>query len=210
MSRIFKHVPGFSNAEPYIIETIGAENVFPITQGGKDTARVGGNREAIEREAYEKGFKAGEKAGFELGRQKAEVLFSGIGKILDELVSYKESLYKPCINEMVDLSLSIARKVIHRELELKEDSVLDCVKAALKAVVAGGDITVKVNPKDFEVIRQHKGELIRYGDGIKNFAIENDEKIARGGCLIDTRFGEVDATMESALEEIGQRLKDAN
>ena len=79
-----------------------------------------------------------------------------------------------------------------------------------KGGAQGGDITVKVNPKDFDVIRQHKGELIRYGDGIKNFAIENDEKIARGGCLIDTRFGEVDATMESALEEIGQRLKDAN
>ncbi|MDP2688961.1 MAG: FliH/SctL family protein [Deltaproteobacteria bacterium] len=207
MSKVYKYAAGLTHT-PLVMETLGSDDVFP--RRGNNDAKVGTGLEALEREAYEKGFRAGEKAGFEFGRQKAEVLFSGLAKIIEEIAAYKERLYKPCVREMTELSLAMARKVVQRELELQNDTVLTCVSAALKSVVAGGDITIKVNPTDLELIRQNKGELLKYGDGIKSVSIEGSDDISRGGCLIDTRFGEVDATVDSVMEEFEERLRDAH
>lgn len=209
MSRIYKHAVGFKHT-PLFIETLGPDDIFPVTDEERAQNKFGSERAALERAAYENGFKAGEKAGFELGRQKADVLFSGLGGIIDELESFKRRIYGPCMDEMKELVLAIARKVIHRELELKDDTVLSCVETALQSVVAGGEITIRVNPRDLELMRRHRPELIRSGAGIKSVAIEGDEGVTKGGCAIETRHGEIDATIESVIEEIEARLRDAH
>ena len=209
MSRIYKHAVGFQHT-PLFIETLGPNDIFPVTDEDRRQGKVGSNREAIEREAYENGFTAGEKAGFEFGKQKADVLFSGLAGVMGELESFKHSLYGPCVNEMKELVLTIARKVIHRELEIKEDSVLSCVEMALQSVVAGGNITIRVNPRDLDLMRRHRPEIVRSGEGIKSVTIEADESISKGGCVIETRHGEIDATVESVIAEIEARLKDAH
>jgi len=170
---------------------------------------VGGGVEAVEREAYERGFKAGEKAGFELGRQRAEVVFGGISEILDDIAAFRESLYRKCEKEMVEICLAIAAKVVRSEVEVKEDVVLDCIREALKAVVAGGEITIRVNPKDLETLRRHKDELAGYGEGVKGVQIEADPSVARGGSVIETNYGEIDATIDSIMHEIEERLRNA-
>lgn len=205
-SRIYKEISVRIGSSPYMLENIGVMTDVPGKEGEDN---VGSRIESIEREAYEKGFVAGEKAGFEFGLQKASALFGGLSGLLDEIASFKESLHKSSEKEMAALAMAIAKKVVQRELEIKNDSVLDSVRAALRAVVAGGEITIKVNPKDHDLLLQYRGELARYGDGVKGVKIESDESVSKGGCIIDTNFGEIDATIESAFSEIEQRLKDA-
>ncbi|MBI2413263.1 MAG: hypothetical protein HYV24_08650 [Deltaproteobacteria bacterium] len=208
LSRIYRET-GHS-AEPFILEDLGlSPSPFETADVTLDDKNVGGNIEAIEREAYERGFAAGEKAGFEFGKQKAEVLFNGIAGLLDSLSSFKETLHKPCEDEMVELCIAISKKVLQRELELKKEGIVDCVRTALKSVVAGGEITIKVNPKDQEILLLHKGELAKYGDGVKGVKIESDESVSKGGCLVDTNFGEIDASIDSVMTEIEEKLKGA-
>lgn len=207
LSRIFKNNDTAVVAGPFVLESIGsgAREKKPVHQPDE---KVGGDLVTLEREAYEKGFEAGERAGFELGVKKAEVLFSGLGKILSELSSFKSDLYEPCEQEMVELTLAIAKKVIQREVEDKE-TVLDCVRTAVKAVVAAGEIVIKVNPKDLEVLNANRNELARYSGGVKGLKIEADEEIGKGGCIIETDYGEVDATINSLLSDVEERLKNA-
>ncbi len=208
LSRIYRDTG--SSAEPYILEDLGlSPSPFETAEGTLDGKNVGGNIEAIEREAYERGFAAGERAGFEFGKQKAEVLFNGIAGLLEALSTLKETLHKPCEDEMVELCVAISRKVLQRELELKREGIVECVRTALKSVVAGGEITIKVNPKDQDILLSHKGELARYGDGVKGVKIESDESVSRGGCLVDTNFGEIDASIDSVMTEIEEKLKGA-
>ncbi len=208
MSRIYKQTSSHAHARPLVME--------PLSGAGQragdraEAGNVGSTLASLEREAYEKGFSSGEKAGFELGRQKAEVLFTGLGKIIDELANFKQSLYAPCVDEMVALSLAIARKVVQRELETNKESVLSALEGALKKVVAGGEVAIRVNPRDLEIVRQYAPELVKCGDGVKDVSIDGDESVSRGGCLIDTRFGEIDATIESITKEVEARLKDAH
>lgn len=204
MSKIYKRTGPAVNAGPMVFEFIGRPN--GEAERTAQVEKIGGDLVSLEREAYEKGFAAGEKAGFELGVKKAEVLFSGLSRILDELSDFKTSLYGPCEHEMVALSLAIARKVIQREVE-KKDSVLDCVRVAIKSVVAAGEIVIKVNPRDLEVLNDNKGEFSRFsGAGVKGLKIEADPEIDKGGCVIETNYGEVDASIGSVLADIEERL----
>ncbi len=205
LSKIFKTSADIG-AEPFVMEELSGLRAGLEEDKEED---IGGALLAREKEAYELGFNAGQRAGFEFGRQKAEVLFSGLTKVIEELANFRESLYKPCEEEMVELALAIAKKVIHREVEVKRDIVLDCVRNALKAVTTGGTVLIKVNLKDLEVLLQNKGELAKYGSGIKGVKIEGDESIAKGGCVIDTNYGEIDSTIASVMAEIEEKLKSA-
>lgn len=206
LSRIYRETGHPS--EPFILEDLGlSPSPYETGIDAAGDMSVGNNIEAMEREAYERGFAAGEKAGFEFGKQKAEVLFNGIASLLEALSAFKETLHKPCEDEMVELCVAISRKVLQRELELKRDGIVECVRMALKSVVAGGEITIKVNPKDQDILLQHKGELAKYGDGVKGVKVEADESVSRGGCLVDTNFGEIDASIDSIMTEIEEKLK---
>ncbi len=212
-SRIYKNARTKVNAEPLVMESLwepAKENETPQgLQEHPHEKKVGDNILALEKEAYEIGFNAGERAGFELGKQKAEVAFNGLGKILEELTAFRENLYKSCEKEMVELAIAISRKVIQREVQIKKDGVLDCVRAAMKAVMASGEIVIRVNTKDLDIISQYKDELVRYGNGVKGVVVCGDEAIARGGCIVETNYGEVDATLDSVMSEIEEKLKNA-
>ncbi len=204
MSRIFKTSADIG-AEPFVMEDLAGL----ITGPDEAPEDIGGSLLRKEKEAYELGFKAGEKAGFEFGRQKAEVLFSGLSGLLEEITSLRESLYRRCEAEMVELSLSIAKKVIGVEVEMRKDAVLGCVRNAMKTVSTGGEVLIKVNTKDLEVLVNNSSDLARYGSGIKGVKVEGDEAISRGGCVIDTNYGEIDSTIESLMAEIEEKLRDA-
>lgn len=206
-SSIFKNTSMHADAEPF--ELGGVEALEEIVPEPDHSESIGSKIEALEREAYEKGFNAGEKAGYEFGRKKAEVIFSGIDGVLNELCVFKQSLFSRCEREMVELSLAIARKVIQRETVIKEDGVLECLRAALRAVVAGGQIAVRVNPKDLDMVNANRAELARFSGAAKGMSVESDETISRGGCAISTNFGEIDATIETVLQEVEEKLNDA-
>ena len=206
-SSIFKDTAVLVNSEPFELGAIDAlEEIIPEPVHSEG---IGSKVEAIERDAYEKGFNAGEKAGFEFGRRKAEVLFSGVEGVLNELSTFKESLFSKCEREMVELTLAVARKVIQRETVIKEDGVLECLRGALKAVVAGGQIAVRVNPKDLEIVNANRTGLARFCGSAKGMSVESDETISKGGCAISTNFGEIDATIDTILLEVEEKLKDA-
>lgn len=207
LSKVFKESAVFINHEPFMLGLVEVNDI-PEPEI-LDEENIGGRPEEIERAAYERGFHAGEKAGFEFGRQKAEVLFNGLGTVLHELSSFKDTLFKSCEREMLELSLAVAKKVIQREVEAKEDGVLECVRHAMRAVAGGGEITVKLNPKEIEVVKQHKSELARFHGNVKGLNMEADESIAKGGCVVSSNYGEVDATIGSILQEIEEKLNDA-
>ena len=194
-------VPHLEELDEEILESKAEEPIPEVDP------QVGTSIEELEREAFEKGFAAGEEAGFEIGLKKAEVTFQGLEGIFSTLTAYKKTLAESCEKDMIDMVTNISRKVIHQELETNSDVIVGIVREALKYNVAGGEVTVKVNPKDLEVLSEHREEIIALGEGLKGLTIEGSEGVSRGGCLIDTNYGEIEATMEGFFEELEEKLK---
>ncbi|MCL4493004.1 MAG: FliH/SctL family protein [Nitrospirae bacterium] len=156
----------------------------------------------LELQGYEKGRAAGYAKGIADGGKEAAAKLERIGHIISGLENYKEKKTSELLPAIIELSLDIAKKIVHKEIELDKNIIMFIAKDAVKKVSEKEEsITIKVNPLDYEVMISNTG-LLKEQSGMKNISIEPMATISPGGCYIETRTGEVDARIEEQLKEI--------
>jgi flagellar assembly protein FliH len=156
----------------------------------------------IEKEAYEKGFSEGERAGRETGEKMVEAVLKQYTQTLEDLKGLRRALLTGSEREVVRLALEVAKKVVKREVCVDDELILALVKVALSRLADQSVMTVRVNPKDYQSImhfRESPGHRDSWHDGIK---LVEDPLITRGGCLIETDSGVIDARVEEQFREI--------
>jgi flagellar assembly protein FliH len=165
------------------------------------------NVETIEREAYERGFEAGEKAGFSLGEQKALVLVEKLVTIIGELTSLRETLIKELEPQIVELALSIARKIILKELTTNPDEIVEITKEALTKLGRAGQITIKINPFLYDLFMTHKPELL---DIHPDLVFDVDPAVSQNGSVVigpvEEVVTDVDEQLKHLIREMGDKL----
>jgi flagellar assembly protein FliH len=72
---------------------------------------------------------------------------------------------------------------------------------ALRKLGTSSPATIRLNPEDYTVVA-HDGE--RWGGG--QVTVVPDPAVARGGCLVESEFGRIDASIERQLEEMSRAL----
>jgi flagellar assembly protein FliH len=156
----------------------------------------------IEKEAYEKGFAQGEKSGVELGQKRLEAVIDQLKKLVKEIGRQRERLHKTFEKEMLDLVLSVARKVVHREVEQNQEVILSTLRESLRSLVDQRKVIVHLNPVDYQHILTPSESSQAILDETEGLKLIKDPSIARGGCYLETSFGDIDATIESQFERI--------
>ncbi len=164
-------------------------------------------RSDIERDAYEKAFAQGEKAGMEMGKKKAEPVIDNFYRTIEELSALKAKIYQESENELVILASCIARSILHQELTTNQEVTIGIVKAALSNAIGIGGIRIRVSQYDIEFIRQCKPQILDSIEGLTNITLEEDGSILRGGCVVETDFGDIDARIESQIAEMDRVLR---
>jgi len=156
----------------------------------------------LEKEGYERGFSEGEKAGREVGEKMVEAVLKQYAVTLDELKSLRSNVLASSEREVVKLSLEVAKKVVRREVSVDEELILALVKVTLARLADQSVMTVHVNPKDYQSIQHHRsaaGHKESLHEGIR---LQEDPLITRGGCLVETESGIIDARVEEQFREI--------
>ena len=72
--------------------------------------------------------------------------------------------------------------------------------------VWGDRITVRLNPEDHAVIMAADGEFKDVVDRTKRLAFREDDTIEKGGCVVETEVGTIDAQIEVQLKAIRKAL----
>ena len=156
----------------------------------------------IEKEAYEKGFAQGEKDGLEMGQKRAEMIAQQLKTILAELEGQRPFLLKVYEKEMVQLVLSISKKIIHHDLQQGEEIIEATLREAFLYMKDRRRVAVHLNPADYQSLLAHSGKDSWIRADQESLRIVEDPAITRGGCLLETPFGDVDATIETQFDEI--------
>lgn len=144
--------------------------------------------------AYQEGY----AAGYEAWAEQLSALES-------EIIAYKKEIGKL----IVPIALKAARKIVGREIELSEKTVVDIVKENLKAVAQHKKISIFVNRKDFDVLEENKNELKKVFENLESFSLRPRDDIAPHGCMIETEIGIVNAQLEhrwNVLEKAFKKL----
>ncbi|MBI4620059.1 MAG: hypothetical protein HY739_07850 [Desulfobacterales bacterium] len=165
------------------------------------------NTENIEREAYEKGFEAGENSGFAMGEQKAMVLVEKVEAIIKELTTLRETLIKELEPQFVELAVTMARKIILKELTMNPDEIVEITKEAITRMERTGQITIKINPSLYDLFMKHKPEILSLHPDIV-FDVDTTASlygsVVRGH--VEDVVTDVDEQLKNLIKEMGDRL----
>ncbi|MDA7025864.1 flagellar assembly protein FliH [Bacillus sp. CLL-7-23] len=162
-------------------------------------------RQALIEQAKKEGF----EAGFEHGKADAHKTYQSYLENANAIVSSARQDYEEKIEqsaeEIITLAVSLAKKVWHQKPDDKA-AFIELVKQVLSEIKEFDDISIYVDPEYYEMVRSQKNELqqlLQYGT---HLAIYADEKAVKGTCYIETAFGRIDASIDTQLEQLKQKL----
>jgi flagellar assembly protein FliH len=155
-----------------------------------------------EHKSYEKGLSDGVRSGRELQKNETLQTLQAMASIVKETVKLKKSILENAEQQIIQLSLAIAEKVIHLEVTTNREVIRSVLKDAIKNIGDRENMKIRVNPQDFHFMLEIKSDFLHGFDGIKNIVFEEDESILRGGAVIETLCGEVDARLDQQYNEI--------
>jgi len=162
----------------------------------------------IEQEAYEKGYQKGEQDAHQ-AEEKARAEFNtATKKILQEIEAIQANIYRDTEEELVDLAVGIAEKLVCRQLDIKPETIVDIAKAACGQARDCKEIILYVPSEQLENIKARQGEIGAQLYRIEHFAIIADPNIKSGGCRIETEQGYIDASMATMSKQLGKIIKE--
>lgn len=157
------------------------------------------------------------QAGFEQGRIEGEKslidqLFKQRGELQELLQGTLNSLRQAVpqvINDtetmMVSLALDVARKLVS-DMPISVQMVETAVRDALKHVESSSQVTVRLHPADLELMQNAASSLLASTQAQNDFRFLSSVDVTRGGCMIETRFGTVDARRETKFDLLSKNL----
>ncbi|MES0489937.1 MAG: flagellar assembly protein FliH [Leptospirales bacterium] len=163
----------------------------------------------IEHEAYQKGYNAGREIGYREGQGEVRRLIDRLGTILGHAIDVREQVIKESEKQMVEMILIIARKVIKDEIVERKEVVLNNIREALSRIKERDRIDIRVNFADLELTTAHKDEVVKMMESLRKVNIYEDSRVDRGGVIIETDVGAIDARISTQLKEIEEAIRDA-
>jgi flagellar assembly protein FliH len=161
-------------------------------------------RERIEREAYQRGFAEGKGVGRDQAAAEVQPVLERLTKSLAELSSLRSGIRKDAEGDLLKLSISVARRVLHRELTLDPESIEGLIRIALEKLESRELCRVRVHPDQEPAIR---ASLERFANSRKVELIP-DPSMQCGDVLFETAHGNIDASIEAQLREIERGFAD--
>lgn len=152
-------------------------------------------RETARAEGYAEGVAAG-RAEIEANALRMRQLAESFSSTLDNLDFRLADM-------VLELALDVARQVVAGELSVRPERLLDVVNLALKQMAeTSRESRLLLNPDDAALVRPHlEGVLDK-----SRLRIVEDARIVRGGCLIETSQGDLDATLPARWRQVVQVL----
>ena len=163
----------------------------------------------IEHEAYQRGYDAGREVGFKKGQGEVRRLIDRLGTIVGKAIDIREDIIQASEKQMVEMILIIARKVIKDEIIERKEIVLNNIREALKRIKDRDRVDIRVNFSDLEITTAHKDELMKLMESLRKVNIFEDSRIDRGGVIIETDVGAIDARISTQLKEIEEAIRNA-
>ena len=172
--------------------------------------------DAADERGYTDGFERGHAEGVIAGeKQGAQLALAERSTQIDQLItqwsgalkSWDESraaILQEARDDILRFAIEVAKRVVHRTVQIDGSIVADQISAALALLSRPTTIKVAIHPHDRPLVDGILPELIGKLGSSEHVSIATDESITRGGCIISTEGGRVDATIDTQLQRIAE------
>lgn len=142
-----------------------------------------------------------QREGFNQGIMIAKEQLMSFRNATEEFMHAKEASIGIIQEDLADLALKIAGKIIKREASVDKTIVLSIISDVMKEI--GKDekhIIIKVHPDEADEVRMNLPNLFPSLQSEVRMLIEADETVELGSCIVETKNGLVDARFSTQLD----------
>lgn len=160
----------------------------------------------IKDDAKQDGFKQGHDDGYSAGESEIERLVERLRKMVEALMLRREEILKETEQQIVELVILMTRKVVKIISETQKTAIMSNILAALKKVKSRGNVILHVNLEDLKLASANADEFIKRVENIQGITVVEDSTVEKGGCVVETDFGAIDARISSQLSELEEKI----
>jgi len=176
-----------------------AERPMIVAPGGEVRCeRVEAEWTAKMNKAFERGLAQGEAHA----QEKVKLLVQALGEARRELADLAVGLEAKAEKHAVELALKLTEIVMRTQPAFDENALRSALDEALRRTAPDAVLRIRVNPADVEPARS-LGE-----PAAQDVEIVADPDVGRGGCVLDTKLGEIDSTIEYRWEAAQKLLRE--
>jgi len=146
----------------------------------------------------------------QIASEKLNASLPAIENLANSLIGERDRWIKEWESAAIRLSVAIAEKVIRRELKAQPRPTIAVVREALELAAGSERIRLLLHPDDLASLGTQTEAIVKQLAKCSEAVCAGDESISRGGCVIETEHGVVDARLETQLERIASELLDSD
>src|SRR5579875_3358670 len=132
--------------------------------------------DAVREAAHDAGFEAGREAGRHAAEQEMNEMLVTMRGLIDMARAERHKIIESSEHEIVKLAMGVAERIVHKQISV-----------------------------DPERMKEHREEMLALGD-VKHMRIVEDQRVDRGGIVVETDSGNVDAKIRTQVEEARRLL----
>ncbi|HVW90157.1 MAG TPA: FliH/SctL family protein [Gaiellaceae bacterium] len=186
-------------------EVVGL-SASPHERSAQIVAEAQARAAEIEQEARNAGFEAGRLEGTRLAEAEAESALASIAAAAARVDAVRDAETSRIERRAVELAISLAERIVHGALDAEPERIHDVVAGALRRIVDRDRLAIEVSPDDVDRVRawcDAQTEL----DGVR-VDVRAERRVPRGGCVVRTQDGEIDARVGEQLDAARDVLRD--
>lgn len=159
-------------------------------------------REKASKKGYEEGFKKGYDEAYQKYKEEGKDRLAQLEKFFESSEKAKEEIFRENERFLIDLVYQIGKMILLKDLSVDEEYVLRLSKELIERVGVRENITVKINPNDSKSMTLLKSGLEESFKNLKNLNIETSDQVKGGGCIVETKWNAIDASIEKELKNL--------
>ncbi|HBN10236.1 MAG TPA: hypothetical protein DD435_16890 [Cyanobacteria bacterium UBA8530] len=160
---------------------------------------VENNRQDILNELEQQGY----AQGYQEGRSQADLEGAEVVSEAIETLNKVRMAYPLAIKDneenLLKLAIEIAERIIQEEIDMKPEICVKMLEAAIRKVSDLEHVVIRANEEDLPLLLEHEDRFREMLKNVKNLEFAASKKVARGGVLIETTAGSVDASISTQL-----------
>jgi flagellar biosynthesis/type III secretory pathway protein FliH len=193
---------------PFVFEQLESitDVVMPTDRAAEIVAVAQANAAEIERRAREEGYEAGRAEIIERGTAEIEPARQAVLAAVDAVYAAQADLAAALELRTIEFAVAIAERILGAALAVQPELVCEVVGGALRRVISRDRLVIDVHPDDVEVVRAWLGSRDDQ-EGGEAITIRAERRVVRGGCVVQTTEGEIDAQLSEQLARAEQVLR---
>ena len=157
---------------------------------------------AVERDAFAKGYAEGERGGQQAATQRNEAMLRRLVATIEEIASVRAGMMRKTERELVRLAVAMAERIVRREVDADAELLAGMARTAIDRLGQDVAATIHLNPEDHTAMMAARNGAPFDG----SVQVVPDPMVGRGGCMVKSAFGTVDAGIDTQIREMSHAL----